>query len=106
MINYNIDVGLHICRTEFERICRGGVKVPGLMVMRDVAIAKSEFVQGEKAVSKLQDYQEDPELFRYCTLPQVHSNTKIIQQMLFTLYCVIYFIYMIHSGFQWVTTGL
>ncbi|XP_060759639.1 phytanoyl-CoA dioxygenase, peroxisomal isoform X3 [Neoarius graeffei] len=39
--------------------------------MRDVSIAKSEFVQGEKAVTKLQDFQEDPELFRYCTLPQI-----------------------------------
>ncbi|XP_062862421.1 phytanoyl-CoA dioxygenase, peroxisomal [Trichomycterus rosablanca] len=58
-------------REEFERICKGGVKVPGLVVMRDIAIAKSEFVEGEKAVTKLQDYQEDQELFRYCTLPQI-----------------------------------
>ncbi|XP_039648100.1 phytanoyl-CoA dioxygenase, peroxisomal-like isoform X2 [Perca fluviatilis] len=41
------------------------------MVMRDVAIVKSEFVADEKAVSKLQDFQEDPELFRYCNLPQI-----------------------------------
>ncbi|KAG9339987.1 hypothetical protein JZ751_022303 [Albula glossodonta] len=39
--------------------------------MRDVAIAKSEFVKDQKAVSKLQDFQEDPELFRYCSLPQI-----------------------------------
>lgn len=58
-------------RKEFERICRQEVKVPGLVVMRDVAIAKSEFVPDQKAVSKLQDYQEDPELFRYCTSPEV-----------------------------------
>ena len=58
-------------RKAFERICRQEVKVPGLMVMRDVAIVKSEFVADEKAVSKLQDFQEDPELFRYCNLPQV-----------------------------------
>lgn len=44
--------------------------------MRDVSIAKSEFVEGEKAVTKLQDFQEDPELFRYCTLPQVDANTE------------------------------
>lgn len=48
--------------------------MPGLLVMKDVSIAKSEFVEGEKAVTKLQDYQEDPELFRYCTLPQVDAN--------------------------------
>ncbi|XP_061922627.1 phytanoyl-CoA dioxygenase, peroxisomal isoform X1 [Entelurus aequoreus] len=58
-------------RKAFERICQQEVKVPGLVVMRDVAIAKSEFVPDQRAVSKLQDFQEDPELFRYCTLPQV-----------------------------------
>ncbi|XP_070709759.1 phytanoyl-CoA dioxygenase, peroxisomal [Pempheris klunzingeri] len=58
-------------RKEFEQICRREVKVPGLVVMRDVSIAKSEFVPDQKAVSKLQDFQEDPELFRYCTLPQI-----------------------------------
>ncbi|XP_051810404.1 phytanoyl-CoA dioxygenase, peroxisomal isoform X3 [Acanthochromis polyacanthus] len=58
-------------RRAFERICRQEVEVPGLVVMRDVAIAKSEFVPDQKAVSKLQDFQEDPELFRYCSLPQI-----------------------------------
>ncbi|XP_061817333.1 phytanoyl-CoA dioxygenase, peroxisomal isoform X2 [Nerophis lumbriciformis] len=58
-------------RKAFERICQQEVKMPGLVVMRDVAIAKSEFVPDQRAVSKLQDFQEDPELFRYCTLPQV-----------------------------------
>lgn len=58
-------------RREFERICRREVDVPGLIVMRDVAIAKSEFVPDQRAVSKLQDFQESPELFRYCALPQV-----------------------------------
>lgn len=58
-------------RKEFERICRKEVKVPGLVVMRDVAIAKSEFVPDQKAVTKIQDFQECPELFRYCTLAQV-----------------------------------
>uniref|UniRef100_A0A3P8WXH8 Phytanoyl-CoA dioxygenase, peroxisomal n=1 Tax=Cynoglossus semilaevis TaxID=244447 RepID=A0A3P8WXH8_CYNSE len=58
-------------RKEFERICRKEVKVPGLVVMRDVAIAKSEFVPDQKAVTKIQDFQECPELFRYCTLAQI-----------------------------------
>ncbi|KAM9845642.1 LOW QUALITY PROTEIN: phytanoyl-CoA dioxygenase, peroxisomal [Aulostomus maculatus] len=57
-------------RQEFERICRQELKIPGLVVMRDIAIVKSEFVPDQKAVSKLQDFQEDPELFR-CTLPQI-----------------------------------
>lgn len=64
-------------RKEFERICRQEVKVPGLVVMRDVAISKSEFVQDQKAVSKLQDFQEDSELFRYCTLPEVQLDTQV-----------------------------
>lgn len=58
-------------RMEFERLCREEVKIPGLVMMRDVAILRSEFVADQKAVSKIQDFQEDPELFRYCTLPQV-----------------------------------
>ncbi|XP_046878640.1 phytanoyl-CoA dioxygenase, peroxisomal [Hypomesus transpacificus] len=58
-------------RRAFERICRREVQVPGLVVMRDVAISRSEFVQDQKAVSKLQDFQEDSELFRYCSLPQI-----------------------------------
>ncbi|XP_053572459.1 phytanoyl-CoA dioxygenase, peroxisomal isoform X2 [Bombina bombina] len=41
------------------------------MIMRDVAIAKSEYVPDEKAVTKVQDFQEVPELFRYCCLPQI-----------------------------------
>ncbi|XP_033889505.1 phytanoyl-CoA dioxygenase, peroxisomal-like [Acipenser ruthenus] len=39
--------------------------------MRDVAISKSEFLPDRSVVSKLQDFQEDQELFRYCTLPQI-----------------------------------
>ncbi|KAL4659334.1 phytanoyl-CoA dioxygenase, peroxisomal [Arapaima gigas] len=58
-------------RAEFERICRREVQVPGLVVMRDVAIAKSEFVPDQKAITKVQDFQEDPELFHYCQLPQI-----------------------------------
>lgn len=68
-------------RREFERICRQEVKIPGLLVMRDVAIAKSEFVPDQRAVSKLQDFQEDPELFRYCSLPEVlegHIQIKLL----------------------------
>ncbi|KAJ8006818.1 hypothetical protein DPEC_G00111170 [Dallia pectoralis] len=58
-------------REIFERICRREVKVPGLVVMRDVSIVKSEFIPEQKAVSKLQNFQEEPELFRYCSLPQI-----------------------------------
>lgn len=70
-------------RNEFERICRQEVKVPGLVVMRDLAILKSEFVPDQKAVSKLQDFQEDPELFRYCALPQVQHTQRGHDRSLF-----------------------
>lgn len=56
-------------RKEFERICRQEVKVPGLVVMRDLASLRLEFNQ--RSINKVQDFQEDPELFRYCSLPQI-----------------------------------
>lgn len=60
------------CRNQFERICRKEVKPLGLMVMKDVTIAKTVNESNERVVSKLQDFQEDPELFSYCQLPEVH----------------------------------
>uniref|UniRef100_M3XPE6 Phytanoyl-CoA dioxygenase, peroxisomal n=1 Tax=Mustela putorius furo TaxID=9669 RepID=M3XPE6_MUSPF len=65
------DADIERFRNEFERICKGEVKPQGMMIMRDVSIAKSEFTPGEKMISKIQDFQEDEELFRYCTLPEI-----------------------------------
>ncbi|XP_072856860.2 phytanoyl-CoA dioxygenase, peroxisomal-like [Pogona vitticeps] len=58
-------------RDEFTKICRKEVTVPGLVIMRDVSIAKSEFISDQKAISKIQDFAFHDELFRYCTLPQI-----------------------------------
>ncbi|XP_068611358.1 phytanoyl-CoA dioxygenase, peroxisomal isoform X2 [Brachionichthys hirsutus] len=58
-------------RKEFEKLCRQEAKPLGLLLMRDVTIAKSEFVPDQKAVTKIQDFQGVPGLFRYCTLPQI-----------------------------------
>ncbi|CAH1784252.1 unnamed protein product [Owenia fusiformis] len=58
-------------RHRFEKLCSREVQTPGLLIMRDVAIAKSEFVPGEKAVTKIQDFTHDPVLFEYCCLPEV-----------------------------------
>ncbi|XP_076428871.1 phytanoyl-CoA dioxygenase, peroxisomal [Peromyscus maniculatus bairdii] len=58
-------------RAEFERICRKEVKPLGITVMRDVTITKLDYAPNEKVVTKIQDFQEDEELFRYCTLPQI-----------------------------------
>ncbi|XP_065728131.1 phytanoyl-CoA dioxygenase, peroxisomal isoform X2 [Phocoena phocoena] len=68
------DADIQYFRDEFERICRMEVKPLGLMVMRDVTTAKSEYVPSEKVITKVQDFQEDKELFRYCTLPEGGVN--------------------------------
>ncbi|XP_034877517.1 phytanoyl-CoA dioxygenase, peroxisomal isoform X1 [Mirounga angustirostris] len=65
------DADIKRFRSEFERICQGEVKPEQLTIMRDVAIVKSERVPSEKTVSKVQDFQEDKELFRYCVLPEI-----------------------------------
>ncbi|KAM5235008.1 phytanoyl-CoA dioxygenase, peroxisomal isoform 2-T2 [Ctenodactylus gundi] len=68
------DADIQRFRGEFEKICRKEVKPLGLLVMKDVSVAKSEHSQSEKVVSKIQDFQEDEELFRYCTLPEGGVN--------------------------------
>ncbi|XP_037703813.1 phytanoyl-CoA dioxygenase, peroxisomal-like [Choloepus didactylus] len=65
------DADIQRFRNEFEKICRKEVKPMGLTVMRDVTIAKSEYIPSEEVVSKVQDFQEDEELFRYCSLPEI-----------------------------------
>uniref|UniRef100_A0A914XKT6 phytanoyl-CoA dioxygenase n=1 Tax=Plectus sambesii TaxID=2011161 RepID=A0A914XKT6_9BILA len=62
----------------FQEICQRKNVPPGITIMRDVAIAKSEFVAGEKAVTKIQDFQTDPVLFSFCTLPQIVSIVEDI----------------------------
>ncbi|XP_074019592.1 phytanoyl-CoA dioxygenase, peroxisomal [Numenius arquata] len=57
-------------RKEFVRICKREVNPPGAMIMKDESL-KSQYGQSEKVVNKVQDFQEDKELFRYCTLPEV-----------------------------------
>ena len=48
---------LDIFKERFRAICSREVDVPGLIIMRDVAIAKSEFLQDERAITKIQDFQ-------------------------------------------------
>jgi hypothetical protein len=49
-----------------------------MIVMKDVAISKSEFVAGESAITKIQDFNLDPVLFDYCKYPAV-SHLETIQ---------------------------
>jgi len=39
--------------------------------MKDIAITKSEYVPGKKAIAKIQYFQQDKDLYDYCTLPEV-----------------------------------
>ena len=41
----------------FRDLCTGAVKTPGLTIMKDVSIAKSEFKKDERAITKVQNYQ-------------------------------------------------
>lgn len=43
------------------------------MLMKDVTIAKTDLAPSERVITKAQDFQEDEELFRYCTLPEVQD---------------------------------
>lgn len=52
------------------------MSLPGAMIMKNTAL-KSEYGQSENVVNKVQDFQEDEELFRYCTLPEVNKNKKM-----------------------------
>jgi len=58
-------------KLRFQKICSEKIKVPGMTVMKDVTIAKSEFLEGEKAITKIQDFTNDDELFEYCCLPEI-----------------------------------
>ena len=41
----------------FRDLCTGDVKTPGLTIMKDVSIAKSEFKKDERAITKVQNFQ-------------------------------------------------
>ena len=59
-------------RERFQDICSGKVpRSPGMTVMKDVSIVKSEYVKGERAINKIQDFQYDDVFFSYCCLPEI-----------------------------------
>uniref|UniRef100_G3MQG7 phytanoyl-CoA dioxygenase n=1 Tax=Amblyomma maculatum TaxID=34609 RepID=G3MQG7_AMBMU len=60
---------LETYKTRFQEIADGKVKVPGLVVMKD--ITKREADHSEYVVNKLQELYMDDVLFSYCTLPQI-----------------------------------
>ena len=58
-------------KARFQKICAEKIRVPVMTVMRDVTIAKSEFVEGEKAITKIQDFCQDDLLFEFCRAPEI-----------------------------------
>ncbi|KAK6170269.1 hypothetical protein SNE40_018698 [Patella caerulea] len=62
---------LGVYSDRFEKICRKEVTVPFLTVMKDIAVTTSEFIPGEKAIAKIQDFIHDEVLFDYCCLPEL-----------------------------------
>lgn len=65
-------------KTRFQEICSKKISIPYMTVMKDVTIAKSEFLEGEKAITKIQDFCYDDELFEYCCLPEIVDHVKSI----------------------------
>lgn len=49
-----------------------------MTVMKDVAIAKQGYAPSERVVTKIQDFQQNEELFRYCALPQVGAQPAFL----------------------------
>ncbi|XP_025786068.1 phytanoyl-CoA dioxygenase, peroxisomal [Puma concolor] len=58
-------------RNQFQRICKEEVKPQGMMIMRDISTEKSKFIPSEELITKVQNFHQDEELFRYCTLPEI-----------------------------------
>lgn len=65
-------------KKRFQDICSKKTSIPYMTVMKDVTIAKSEFVEGEKAITKIQDFCYDDELFEYCCLPEIVDHVKSV----------------------------
>lgn len=74
--NLVADSELDKFQRRFQKICAEKIKVPGMTVMKDITIAKSEYLTGEKAITKVQDFCKDDELFEYCCLPKVVDYVK------------------------------
>uniref|UniRef100_A0A8C9QLH0 Phytanoyl-CoA dioxygenase, peroxisomal n=1 Tax=Spermophilus dauricus TaxID=99837 RepID=A0A8C9QLH0_SPEDA len=71
------DADIQRFRVEFEKICKKESKPAGLVVMRDMSLAKSGCIPNEKTIVKVQNFHDDKELFRYCTLPELHSQVPL-----------------------------
>ena len=55
----------------FNQICNREVRVPSMIVMKDVTFVKSSCQSEERTINKIQNFEEDEVLFSYCELPQI-----------------------------------
>ncbi|XP_039249334.1 phytanoyl-CoA dioxygenase, peroxisomal-like [Styela clava] len=69
---------IEMYKKRFEEICMKQVTIPRMTMMRDVSIAKSEFVAGEQAITKIQDYYMDPVMFSYLHSPRILQYVEAI----------------------------
>eukprot|EP00466_Bigelowiella_natans_P003240 jgi/Bigna1/86779/estExt_fgenesh1_pg.C_130232 len=66
------DEDIEIYRKRFVEICTNKKeRVPSMLVMRDISSTDKANKVGENAITKIQDFQDDPILFRYCTHPKI-----------------------------------
>jgi phytanoyl-CoA hydroxylase len=57
---------IHKFTNRFKEICQMKDVPATMTVMRDMTINRSEYVPGEKAIMKVQDFGDDPVLFDFC----------------------------------------
>lgn len=78
-------------KRHFQKLCSGEApRVPTMTVMRDVSIKHEKSARGEHMITKIQDFQDDPEIFAYCQTPELLDivaaftgpNVKSIHSML------------------------
>jgi len=76
-------------RSHFQKICSGEADRGSMLVMRDVKERMDPSI-GERAITKVQDFKDDPVLFKYCQDPAVLAyvtnftgpNVKAVHTML------------------------
>jgi hypothetical protein len=67
-----------VWRDRFLAIANGEVRpAPTMLVMRDVAIARRKEM-GEKAITKIQDWQDDEVMMGYCRHPRIGQYVEAI----------------------------
>lgn len=62
---------LDACKERFLALCDRRLPWNGITMMKDISLAKSSTVTGERLYNKAQDFVYDDVLFQYCLYPPV-----------------------------------